>query len=399
MKILSISPKIPFPDNDGHTKSIFGLLKHLSMRGHQIDFVAYSQGKYDEKNINEIRKYATVHILNVLTQNRIDGIIKNLFSPVPYNISKYHRKVLKIFLQNYFKDNKVDIVHVTNAHMGWVVDEVRKLSKAKIVLRQENLELMIMKRYYKNQKNIFLKIYSWIQLKKFLKYEPSLCAKFDACVMMSKMDLDELIKYGSNIDAFVIPSGIESKLLSLKEDKIEPFSLYHYGSLEWYPNYDGVVWFINEILPDLVKEESKIKLYLYGNGISERLIIPEKLKEHIIVKGFIPDIWNEIKDKSLSIVPLRIGSGIRIKILELLASGKMVITTSLGKEGIPVEDNKHLLIADTADQFKEKILGYFNNDFNVERITSDGRELIKENYTWERIAERFEKLYKDISTN
>jgi glycosyltransferase involved in cell wall biosynthesis len=399
MKILFITPKIPYPPVDGHKKSMWGVIKYLSLLGHEIHVVAYRQNENIDKLKSEIEKFANINVLNVHTRNSLSGAFKNLFSSIPYNLYKYERRELAEFLEDYLKNENTDIVHITNSHMGWVIDIVRKYSKAPVVLRQENLEMMIMKRFYETQKNPLLKFYALIQYKKFLKYEPELCAKFDKCIMMSEEDEKELKVLNPNVKTTVIPLGVEKDLLNIPRDKPQQYSLVHIGSLQWYPNREGLDWFLNEIFPTVLERFPNAKLYLYGGGVPEDFQFIESVKPNIIIKGFVENIWEELKDKSLAVIPLRIGSGIRVKILEMLAVGINIITTSIGKEGLAVKDNKELLIADTAGEFAEKIINFFENKIDLSRMSGSGKSFVAENFLWENITKKFEQTYLDIIKN
>lgn len=399
MRILQILPKIPFPPSDGHKKSMWGVIKYLSKRGHKIEIIAYRQNEDVEKVKTEIEKYARLHIIDVDTPNTIIGIIKNLFSPIPYNLYKYKRSELTAFLKNFLPGNNFDIIHLTNSHMGWVIDEIRKLSLAPVVLREENLELAIMEKYYRNQKNLLLKFYAYIQFKKFIKYEPVLCSKFDWVIMMSNEDKDRLNLLEPSIKSSAIPMGVEKELLSLRKENIEKYSITHIGSLKWYPNLDGFLWFVREIFPLILNKKPDAKLYIYGSDLPQNIMIDDNVMKNVVVKGFVDDLWDELKNKSIVVVPLRIGSGIRVKILELLAAGQNVISTSLGKEGLPLLDMKELLIADNRQDFAEKILDFFDNKFDSEKIIDNGKKFIEKNYLWDNVADQFEQVYYELKKN
>ncbi len=396
MKLLFITPKIPYPPNDGHTKSMWGVIKYLSLLGHKIDIVCYRQNVDVTPLISEIEKYAKIYMLDVQTGNSIWGAFKNLLSKIPYNLSKYNLGELKIFLKEYFNNEKVDLVHVVNSHMGWTIDFIREYSDVPVVLRQENLELMIMLRFTEAQKNIFLKMYSYIQFKKILKYEPALCAKYDKCIMMSEEDEAQLLKLNSKVKTKVIPLGIEKDLLSFEKKESQPFSIAHIGSLKWFPNYDGFDWFVKEILPLVIAKYPETKLYVYGGGIPDDYLIPESVRDNVIIKGFVENIWNELADKSIAVIPLRIGSGIRVKILEMLAAGINILTTSIGCEGLEVKDGKELLIADSTREFAEKIINLFEDKSGFRGLTGHGRDFIRQNYIWEKVVSEFESTYLDL---
>ncbi|HKI79602.1 MAG TPA: glycosyltransferase family 4 protein [Ignavibacteriaceae bacterium] len=396
MRILQIAPQIPVPPTDGGKIGIYGITKGLQARGHQIDFVCYRKHDSFEYSFKELRKICTPHILNVQTDNNILGVLKNSFSPVPYNISKYIKNEMSEFLADFFRLNKVDIVHVDHLHLGWVIDEIRNITSVPVCIRGHNLEMQIMKRFYEKQKNIFVREFARKQYKKFIKYEPELMSKFDRCIMISNKDEQTLVNMKPGIKTSVISAGVDKKLLEIKRDKIKPHSIIHIGHTDWFPNYDGLEWFISNCLPEIVKKYPDTNLYIYGGGKTKDFPVPDSLKNNITVVGFVEDLWTEIKDKALAIVPLRIGGGIRIKIIEMLASGQPIVTTSIGKEGLNLEDKKHLLVADSKEEFISKITDYFEGRYDIEKIKAAGRNYIRKNFTWEIISEQFEEIYKNL---
>jgi glycosyltransferase involved in cell wall biosynthesis len=141
----------------------------------------------------------------------------------------------------------------------------------------------------------------------------------------------------------------------------------------------------------------QIKLFIYGGGNTYKFPVPTKLKENIHVVGYVENLWEELQDKALAIVPLRIGSGIRMKILELLATGTNVITTSVGFEGINLNDEEEIIVANSKIEFCQKIVQYFNNHFNTTLMSQNGRNFVANNYTWNDIATLFEDAYTTIS--
>jgi glycosyltransferase involved in cell wall biosynthesis len=214
--------------------------------------------------------------------------------------------------------------------------------------------------------------------------------------MISTEDERKLKSLNTNIKTAVVPAGVMSNLLTLQKGEVECGSIGFLGSLDWFPNLDGISWFIKSVMPKLVEKRPDIKLYLYGGGVPNDFYIPHSLENNIFIKGFVDEIWSEILSKELVVVPLRIGGGIRVKILELLAAGQNVITSAIGAEGIPVENEKHLLIANSAMEFVNKIDQFLSNRFDNSAMIKNGKELIASNYTWEIIAEKFERLYSSL---
>ena len=393
MNILQISPQVPLPLDDGGKIGIYNITKHLALRGHKIDFVTYLKHSNYDKAYYELSKICNPFILEVKTDNSLWGAAKNLISNIPYNISKYHSEALRLFLIKYFRENSVDVVHIDHLHMAWVVKILRELTLAPVVLREHNLEMRIMERFAENQKNSLLKKYAKMQYRRFIKYEPEMCSQFNACVMISENDERLLIKLKKNINTFVIPAGVEREFLDVPKKKEISYSLFHIGSLLWQPNLDGLNWYLDEVFPFLIKKIPNVKLYVYGKG-SNKIRLANNLIKNVEIVGYVENIWNEIADKQLAIVPLRIGGGIRIKIIELMALGKNIITTSIGKEGIDVKDGQHILIADNAEEFINKTIKFLNSEYDAAGLSTNSRILIQEKYTWNKIAEEFENVYR-----
>lgn len=392
MKILQISPQIPYPADNGGKISIYGITQSLSLLGHDITLVCYYSGNFDKKKFDELSKICKPVFILHDTSNNILGSIKNLFSDVPYNISKYYSKSLENFVIDFLKENEVDIVHIDHLHLSWVVDIVKSIKNIPVVLREHNLEMQIMKRFYENTRNPILKLYSKIQYRKFLTYEPKQAIKFDKCIMISPEDEKSLKKLNSLIKTTTIPVGVEENILNYPSTKQAPYSLFHLGSLKWEPNLQGLNWFIDDILPNILKFFPQTKLYIFGEGLN-RLKVRKQFVHNVIKVGYVKDIWSAIKDKKLLIVPLRVGSGMRVKIIEMLAAGKLIVTTEIGKEGIDVLDGKHLFIANDSNTFQKKILDIFNDQVDESEIVFNAKEYIRENHLWSKIAKKFENEY------
>lgn len=395
MKILQISPYIPFPPDLGGKISIYGILKYLSKRGNTMHFATYLKNDSASWGKEQLKPFSTSHILDVQTRNNPIDAALNLFSGIPYNISKYKNKALVDFIKEFFSKNTIDIVHIDHLHMGWIIDVIREVSDVPVVLREHNLEMMIMKRFSEIESNLLLKLYATIQYKKFEKYEPSLAKKFDLCIMISPKDEEILNALEPRAKTITIPVGVEKYQTELVKKDYEPYSIFHVGPLDWLPNLDGLKWYLNEIFPELLSKMPRLKLYIYGKD-SDKLKIDKSISGNVLVKGYVKNLWAETLDKKLLIIPLRIGGGIRIKIIEMLAMGQNIISTSVGKEGIDITDGENILVADTAGEFIQKTIAYFNNQYDSAKMSFSGKELIKQKYTWEKIAEDFENTYIDL---
>lgn len=395
LNILQISPQVPYPLDHGGRISIHGITKGLFQRGHKINLVSYLNNADKSSAENYLKMICSPHLLNVNTSNRILSAVRNLNSPIPYNISKFITLELESFLKDFLAHQKVDLVHIDYLHLGWAIELIKSYCDVPVVLRQHDLHFKLMKRFYENENNPLIKYFAFLQYKKFLTYEPNLCEKFDKCIMITKADEKELLSLNSKIKTQVISIGVEEKLLEMRPSPKIPFSMFHLGPLDWLPNKDGLQWFLLNIFPIVISRIPEAKLYVYSSG-SDKLKIDKSLRKNVILRGYVNNIWEEVKDKELLIVPLRIGSGIRVKIIEMLAAGQLIITTNVGKEGIDAVDGKHLFVSDHPTEFADKIISFFKNDFDKEQLSINAKNLIRDKYTWSKIAEEFEKVYIEL---
>jgi glycosyltransferase involved in cell wall biosynthesis len=400
LRILEIAPQLPIPPIDGGKISIYGQLKSLAKLGHHITFICYKNNKTSNDDINEMLRYCNPLIIDLNTSNNLIKAFINLFSSKPYNVSKYISKKVVSTLEKIFQIENFDVVHIDHIHMAWIVEILRRLTNSPIVLREHNFESDIVFRYYKNSKNFLLKIYLFMQYKRLIEYEIFIAQKFDKVIMISKADEKKLKSFNKNINTITIPAGVDEDLIRIKaykENKLK-YSLFHIGDLGWYPNLDGLRWFIENVFPLVVKKIPEVKLFVYGKN-SNKLKISTSLNNNVIIKGFVNDLINELKDKEIGIVPLRIGSGIRIKILELMAQGHCLISTSIGCEGIDADNGKNIFIADSENSFAEKILYLFEKDNIIRNVGLNASNFIKENFLWKDIIKEFEEVYYNLIEN
>jgi glycosyltransferase involved in cell wall biosynthesis len=163
------------------------------------------------------------------------------------------------------------------------------------------------------------------------------------------------------------------------------------GSMDWYPNEDAMLYFISDVLPTVLQSIPDATLTIVGRNPTARLRNAAKAA-HITVTGTVDDVRPYIERAAVVIVPLRIGGGTRLKIFEALAMRKAVVSTSIGAEGLPLQDSRHILIANSSRSFAEQIIFLLNMPAERLRLGNAGRNLVRENFAWQQIAEKFAAL-------
>jgi polysaccharide biosynthesis protein PslH len=393
MNILQIAPKVPFPLLDGGAIGIFNITKHLSLRGHNITFVTFAND--DITSLSEFRKYCNLITLRKDTGNKVSGLLKNIFSEIPYTHFKYRSEEFLELIKRELTVNHYDVVHLDHLHMSFYGSYIKNNFKIPVLLREHNFETLIWERLYNSETNIFKKIIYKNQYKKIKNYEPKECKKFDKCLMVTDADARNLLKEDSSIPVEVVPAGVDLKYFPVSDASFfDERTLLFVGSLDWFPNVDAFKWFYSNVFPVVKKRYPDVILKVVGKNP------PDEIKNisdpSVKVLGKVDDVRPHFKDAHVCVVPLRIGGGMRIKILEMFAMKKAVVSTSVGAEGIDIENGKHLLIADTENEIADSISKYFEDkNFTISTALS-GYELVSEKYSWTGIAEKLEKIYLEM---
>ena len=395
MRILQIVPQIPYPLDNGARIGVFNITKYLALRGHSITMLALSQKEGFKPR--ELEKYCHLEVISKDTQNRVAGMFFNLFSQKPYTISKYDSLGAKQRLKEIMSQGKIDIVHVDHLHIAAYGKFLKAEWGVPIVLREHNVENTIWKRFYQLQNNPLIKAYAFFQYKKVTAYEKMMCQSFDRILVNTKEDQERIKKLNPHIKISIIPGGVDTSYFFPQLIEEEPYTITFVGSMDWAANIDGVLWFVEKVFPLIQQKYPRMKLCLVGSNPVKKINI---LKSAFIdVRPNVPDVREYIAKAKVFVVPLRIGGGMRLKILEAFAMQRAVVSTSVGCEGIEVENNRELMIADDEHDFAQQVVSLLSDREKRVRLGKQGYDLVKRKYSWEKVAESFEAVYEKIIQN
>ncbi len=367
---------------------MFNTTKHLALRGHQMKMVVF--GTEEAASLEELRQYCDLSVVKHNTNSSWNGALVNVISRIPYTVSKYHTDAMFQKLSEIVIHSHIDIVHVDFLHMAVYGIFLKKKYGLPVILREHNVDSLIMERFARNQKNRLLRWYANLQHKKLLQYEPKTCEQFDCCVMMTAEDEQRLRAMSDRVRMAVIPAGVDIPATTGQASE-EPKNILFLASLDWLPNVDGFFWFYDNVLPLVLREEPQIHVSIVGKGHSPRL--QQLTHPNIRFIGFVEEVAPYIQAAQICVVPLFAGGGMRIKILEMLAHRKCVVSTSVGCEGIEVKNGRELLIADEAAAFAFSIISVLRNHNLRVSLGNNARKLIEAKYAWFPIGAAFEKVY------
>lgn len=268
---------------------------------------------------------------------------------------------------------------------------IRRYSLAKIVYRAHNIENEIWSRTAQMTRG-FKKWYFKLLAKRIKRFEKSYLNDYDLLVPITDRDAEILNELGNKKPHFTSQTGIDLSFLVPNAKNLEYPSLFHIGSLDWSPNQEGLLWFISNCWPVLNEKYPELKFYIAGRNAPEWL---EKKFEQNNIKylGEIDDAYCFINSKAIMLVPLFSGSGMRIKIVEGMALGKPIVTTSIGTEGIETTSGKDILIADDVESFNAAISTLVDNREKFQTIGKNAIDLIHEKFDNLALAEKLTDFY------
>lgn len=391
---------MPFPQKDGGASSIYHTALGILRQKMDLKILAINTPKdwVDIKSIpNEFINASKFEYSIVDTRIKLFGAFLNLFTCKSYFVSRFYSRHFKSHLIEILKNNEFEIIQLEHLYMCQYIDIIRKYSKAKVVLRSQNVEFKLWDRILNNEINILKRIYLKIATYRLRKYEENMSQKVDGIITISNEDAKIFKEITPNTLITSIPMGCDFDKIktidtSPQYDNFPVF--YHLGSMDWLPNIEGLKWFIEEVIPVIKAEFPDFQFRMAGKKMPAWFF--EKRNQNLIVDGEVENSMEYQKNKAILIVPLLSGGGIRIKIIEGMAMGKTIISTSIGAEGISYTDQENILIANTKEEFLAEIRKCIRSVDFCKKIGFNAKELAKEKFDCNSSAKEMISFYQSI---
>jgi polysaccharide biosynthesis protein PslH len=396
MKILQVTNKVPYPANDGGAIACLNLTRGFALLGNEVTVFSMNTLKHHTE-ISEIpesvKDWAEFRLVDVPARiSPVDATINLLFSGKPYNAVRFISKPFAKKLKQLLQEKEFDIIQLEGLYVCPYIPLIRKYSNAKIVYRAHNIEHEIWERTAAISTGI-KRIYLKILAKRIKAFEKSLINSYDLLVPITERDGIILDKLGNTQPMHVSPTGIETTVLIPHSKNLEHPSVFHIGSLEWTPNQEGLIWFIEKCWPKIHEKFPELKFYIAGRKAPDWLI-RQFHAPNIVFMGEVSDAYQFMNSKSIMVVPLFSGSGMRIKIIEGMALGKPIVSTPIGTEGISTQSEKNILIADNEKEFVADIERLITDNELFQNISRNAIEYIHEKFDNLALAGALTEFYK-----
>ncbi|MGK0189998.1 MAG: glycosyltransferase involved in cell wall biosynthesis [Verrucomicrobiales bacterium] len=391
MKLLQLSKKVPHPMKDGESIAVTQSARSLANKGVHMDLLTFNTVKHS-CDLAEAREaldhYGRIEAIPLDNRVRPLDALKNLLlTKDSYHIERFVDDAYSAKLIEMLNATDYDIVQLETIYTAPYIPIIRKHSTARIVLRAHNVEHEIWERLARNTRNPLKRAYLRILSDRLRTFEIDQLDLIDAMLSISAKDDENFRSLGfvGNSRVMPISLNLETYIAATEWDAV---TLSFIGSLDWYPNIEGLDWFLENVdLNGLTcpRTGQPVKFHVAGRNPPGRIVANslEALQFH----GEVPDAIDFINDHPIMVVPLFSGSGMRTKILEAMALERVVITTSLGLEGIDAIDGEEVLIADSGEAFREKIQWLLKNPAKIAEMGVAARKHIEINYDAATVAD------------
>lgn len=392
MKVLQLCNKPPYPPVDGGTLAMNSITQGLLAAGCEVKVLSVCSDKHPVRTAQmtdeylQATRFEAVHI--DLGIHVLDAVVA-LLCGESYHVKRFESKTFADKLAKVLQTEDFDVVHVESVFLTPYVPVIRKYSRAKVLLRAHNVEHRIWRRIAQCEKNPVKRWYLKHLSLTLGAYEREHVNDYDGVMCITDTDAEFFRQAGCRRPVTAIPFGVLPEPVENVDE--EPCSLFHLGSMDWLPNIEGIRWFLSQVWPLVHQQIPQARLYLAGRRMPTDLM--QLNMEGVTVVGEVPDAMYFINSKQINVVPLLSGSGIRVKIIEAMSAGKVVISTAIGAEGIHYTDGENLLIADTPEAFVQQIRRCIDSPELCRTIGHNAYSLIAEEYGIEGLTQKMLAFY------
>ena len=391
MRILFLTPRLPFPPVGGDKLRVFNFIKHLS-RNHKIALISFIA---DPDEANYLIEYASLleRVKTVLLskEKSYSNACRGILSPKPFQIHYYYLKKMRQLIFQEIESGKYDLVFVHLIRMAEYVKDLRGVPR---ILDLTDAISLNYERSVRYRRDVFYLV-NLIEKEKVRRYETEIISHFEKNLLISSVDKNYLSRYTDNQNIEIVPNGVDIDYFQFYDGVFDLNRVVFLGNMRTFPNSDAVEYFCKEILPLIRKELPKVKFHIIGSEPSK---VVRKLasEPEVVVTGYVKDVRPFLRKAAVSVCPMRVGAGIQNKILESMAMGTPVVSTPEGVEGIEVNPGQEILVSNSSSDFAQKVTELIQNRALRRSISLNARRLVEKKYTWEITLNQLDHIITEV---
>ena len=395
MHILYVTQIVPYPPHGGVLQRGYNLLRELG-RHHRVHLLAFHHpdelppGEAVEASKRELGKFcAEVEYFDLWPKrsavHKVLAFGAAALHPKPFSVLAHRNARLAERLRTLCsRHDAPDIVHLDTIALAPYAEFCGDI---KTSLGHHNVESQLMRRRAEHEQGTLQKLYVRQQADRLERYEAETCGRFDVNVVVSDADAATLSRIRPGIRAAVVPNGVDTDYFTPR-GLLETPTMIFTGGMNMFANRDAVEWFLDDAWPSIKLRVPQARFVAIGQRPSQRILDASAADASIVVPGHVPDVRTWVASAAVYVVPMRVGGGTRLKVLDAMAQGKAIVSTTLGAEGIQGQDSRHFVLADTGSDFADRVVELLQDASRRRQLGAEARERVEQRYAWPVIGQK-----------
>jgi len=392
-KLLVLTSRLPYPPREGHQLRAWHIMRALAA-AHQISLLSFVRDDDEPEGCEPLREML-VHFETFSIPAQQSGrqlafaAARSVLGSRPFVAEKYTSAQMR--LRASALASAVDLVHVDMLPLMSLIGNPAR--RVPVVLNAHNVEHLLLRQRAAIEPRWPQRLFLRNQVAKLQAYERDACRGASHILACSQDDADALAALAPETQVSIVPNGVDTERNRPAASAIpdHPPRLVFVGQMGWFPNRDGAQWFLDEVFPRILAERPDAEFVLVGKP--QGLRVPAPLRDRVRLPGFVENLDSVLHQAAVYVVPLRTGSGTRLKVLEAMAFGKAIVTTHIGAQGIELEPGAEALFADSADDFAAAVLRLIADPHEAARLGSAARTKAQRLYDWDTIGRQVVTTY------
>lgn len=392
MKILWVKSDFLHPTTKGGQIRTLEMLRRLN-RDHEVHYVAFANSS-DSEGVTKSSQYCRraypiqLNVPDHSSPRFYMQLARGLFSRVPVAVARYRSTAMEKMIASIRQSNDFGALVC-----DFLVPSVNIPDMQNFVLFQHNVETTIWERHVEHARDSLRRAYLRLQANRMRDYEREICARALHTIAVSSVDAALMRKRFGISKISEVATGVDIDYFQPSAERVDPVAdLVFIGSMDWLPNIQGVRWFVDEVFPLILQKRPSCTVAIVGRKPTPEIVELAGRFPGIQVTGTVPDVRPFLWGAAASIVPIHIGGGTRLKIYESMAAKVPVVSTSVGAEGLVVENGGNILIADTAAEFADRCLDLIENPSLSRSIREAAWNMVASRFSWDYIAREFASI-------
>ena len=402
MKVLFLSQIVPYPPHGGVLQRGYNIIREIA-RNHEIHLLAFvhpeiltSQSLIDQSR-QELQKFcrtidyfplwpkkSLVHKLAALV---LGGVYPGPFSELAHRSTSFRNRMCELL-----GEQEIDLVHYDTIGLARYKNFAPNTPS---VITHHNVESNLMARRSEVERSAPARWYVARQARLLRESESTESARFDCNVMMSATDEADLKAMAPEVHTAIVPNGVDTEYFQPSHVEVEPAIIYT-GGMNMFANEDAVLYMLKEMWMRIKQAIPNVHFYVIGQDPTKEILEYAKKDDAVTVTGFVEDIRPYVARSAVYVVPIRVGGGTRLKVLDALAQGKAIVSTSVGCEGINVTNGGDIRIEDNPVEFADRTIELLKDSDMRLALGQKARQLAVEEYSWEKIGKVLDGVYQDV---